>query len=203
MAQEMPQEIANKLREVGQLKSNKADIFRAESDLQTLSALDSEWEINGVKVPQPTIAAIVLLSTVNSPFVSGDKEAKFDLRDTLEALYIIRERRKVKDLLVSPKLYEARMAKAKELAEKSPDYFREYLDAIDRHSQRDEYAKGLFEFSESLGSMNIDGIALEIIEYINLCMTPFDMLPKNGNAEKKKTRCGMDDTHKPIPFKRD
>jgi len=203
MAQEIPEELKESLRKVAEGKSANADIFRAESDLQTLAALGAEWEINGIKVPQPSLCAIVLLDTVNSPFVSGDNEAKFGLRETLEALYIIKERRKIKDLLVSPKLYESRMAKAREMASKSPEHYREYLNAIERHSCKDEYAKGLLEFTESLGSMKIDGLAMEIISYINLCLSPADMLPKNGNAEKKKIRPELDDPYKSVPFKQD
>ena len=202
MAQEIPEELKESLQKIAQGKTGQAEIFRAESDLQALSALGAEWEINGIKVPQPTLSAILLLDTVNSPFVRGESD-KVTFRDTIEALYVITERRKIKDLLVSPKLYESRMLKAKEIAEKSPEHFREYLNAIDRHSNKDEYAKGLAEFAESLGSMNTDGMAMEIISYINLCLSPFDMLPKNGNAEKKKIRSGLGDTHKSIPFRRD
>jgi hypothetical protein len=196
-------ELNKKLADIEKAENPELDTLESESDLQSLSALGGTFKIAGIDIPPASIGVIMLLQIIDSPFIRSNDG--ISLKEIIEALFIMKERKTLVNLLVSPKRKAEYLARAKEIAEKSPAFYAEYLKALAVNSGADEYDRRLADFAEKIGSMKISDTAAEITQYLNLCMSGFSAVanPEAPDTEKKKIRPCLDDGNYRLPFQRD
>ena len=112
-------------------------------------------------------------------------EKKITLKDIVETLFILSRGRELVSFFVEPKQRAERLARAQKLAEKTPEFFREYLKVLANTSFDDEYNKQLTEFAFTLQNVNIQQVVKDIDRYLTLCLSGFASIPKQEGAQKK------------------
>jgi len=161
----------------------------AERDGELLLAEGATFGINGVRVPPPTTMCLPWLSRIGSPFIVGLADgAQLTPEHVVEALYIIVNREKAVECVGMAVRARDALDRAERLADKSPEFYREYLDATMRAAMlRKGFDVAVAKFGESLGVFNWERTAEAIVEYISLSASGFKMVPSAGTGGKKKT----------------
>lgn len=162
---------------------------RQEIRLQYLSSLNGQLVIAGLPVPQPATATYSLLTVIDSPFVTGafgpDGLAAADI---IKALYVLVEREKVLDTLFVSTHANARIEATSRIAEKSPEFYEKYLDALAQNATGfARFERDAMKWGERLGVFDLDEVGRQIVEYMRLSHAGWELIPTDDDDSKKKT----------------
>jgi len=161
---------------------------RDEIRLQFLSSLNGQLSISGIPVPQPATAVYALLSMIDSPFVTGQfgPQGLTEL-DVIKALYILVNREKSLDSLFVSTHASAQITKTQSIAEKSPEFYAAYLDAISVNAAGfARFEKECLKWSERLGTFDVTEVGQQIVEYVKLSHSGWDLFRQSDDAQSKK-----------------
>jgi hypothetical protein len=199
-------EVEKKLKEIEAKSSIESNISenadKQQDELVMLSAMDGDWEIAGIKLKQPSFCVLMLLYQVDCPFLRANQGIK--PQELVETLFILHKGKDAVKYLLKPKRKLDALARCEKLAEKSVEFYAEYLKAVARESGVEEYDLALAEFAESLGVIDVGLVAAEVDRFLQICQTGLEMLPQEEGAEGKKNTDDKEDgkRHK-FNFKRD
>ncbi len=175
---------------------------REERDGELLLAEGATFGINGIRVPPPTTMCLPWLARIESPFIVGLPEgAMLTPEHVVEALYIIVNReRAVENVAMAVRAREA-LEKVEKFSDKSPEYYREYLDATMRAAMlRKGFDTAVAKFGEKLGVFDWEKTAEALMEYISLSAGGFRMVPKGTDGASKKKTMTSSGLHGRLPW---
>jgi hypothetical protein len=184
----LPKELQNNVKFIDDLNDTLSpDLVENESiNIETLSGLGGEIRIGDILVPPPTIGVLLLLESIDSPFVNINNADEVSLDDVLKALYIIVKREEAVTPIMLEKQSEGKATKAFESTTKTPEHLSNYLAYIDRNKQYvDAFDEAVKEFSMEIGGINPEESINQIGDYISICMGGFKMLPPQDSPVKK------------------
>ena len=155
-------------------------------DLESLDCLGaSTLTIGGVALPPPTLATMMLLQTVESPFASPQGRAP-ELADIYEFLYVCSRRGAALDTVARSRLASRQIRKSEALAAKAPEFYAKYLDAEIRLAESElSFRREVLDFAEGVGHFDVSEAAEAIDAYLDACVAGFEMLPAGGEDKKK------------------
>ena len=172
-------DIQNKVEKFDMDSINQAadDIDLDERDMETLSALDSPLIINGVEFSPPTTCFLTILEMIESPFITSEYSKNILAEDVIKLLYFLKFREK--------SIKAATWLKLERMAEKSPEHYEKYIQNINKVLTLSPFGEEILEFGETLGVFSYLDVAVQIQNYISLCMGGFELLPSDDNSVKK------------------
>jgi len=187
--EELPKEYQNHVKLTDQIE-NILEIDDAEQDvrnLETLASLEGGMAVGDILLPPPTIGVLMLLETIDSPFISGVEVKGIGLRDILRALYVMVEREHSVSALMRQKQVEKRANDAFDKTAKSDTDLSVYLNYIDRTKHHiDAFEEEVDAFALKVGCVDPQDAIKTINDYLSLCMGGFQMLPQSDSPSKKK-----------------
>ena len=163
--QEKVAEFNRRVSENPDLVSAPAEkLFNAETDLILSSALAESRTLCGMKVRPPSIGVIMLLSCINSPFVTGEVSSA-GLKDVIETLFIIKYRNIIAEDILLKKETDMVLARLEHDARTNPELYAIYIDKIMTRKPTN-YEHLLAEFSEGVGAFPLAESIISIGRYL-------------------------------------
>jgi len=153
----------------------------------TMAVLGGEYYIAGVQAKPPSVGMLAMLSSIDSPFVLDDTEARVTINEVLKALYVICLGKDAVQPIYAAVKAEQLLKRAENLATKSPEYFAVYTNALERLADKwVVFDSAVNDFAEQLGVINAFETAEEINNYLGCCFGGFNMVPGDDEGAKKK-----------------
>ena len=152
----------------------------AETAADTIASLGGTDDVFGFQ--PPSIGMLAMLDAIESPFVTASLE-RVGVPEILKTLYVMCYGREALNPIYASLKRERLIRKAESMAEKSPEYYAEYLKAVDRLADGwAEFDKAVIEYAEKLGNIDVDDTVKNINEYLGECFGGFSMLPQDDDG---------------------
>ena len=162
--QEKVREFNRRIGENPDLISAPAEkLFDAETDFYIASTVSDSYMLCGVKVPAPSIGVIMLLTCVNSPFVTTASDAS--LKDVIECLFIIKYRSVLGSYLLKKKETDVVLAKLEHDSRDNMEMYSIFMNKL-LENRTTEYDDMLVQFSETLKDIELATAVIEIGRYL-------------------------------------
>ena len=133
------------------------------SDLELNSemglALNLPYKINDFSFPAPSVAALICLEAIKSPYAVGADEIK--VTDFLTALFVIAQPEQAAELIFAE-------LREKEIQERTGKGKPEDL--------REDFRIAVFSFANSLGCFDYAKESSNLVQYLKLSITGFEMI---------------------------
>jgi hypothetical protein len=156
-----------------------------EENMDVLSGKDN---IGGVDFAPPSAGHLLLLDSINSPFVTGGSGVS--LKDIVTALYILSVGKQAVAPISASYRIERKLLEVFERTSKTPEHMNVYMTHLQRGKKDMEALDNeVVRFAEFLGAIDMQSASDKIFAHLKKCMVGFDMIPKvdtmDGDDKKK------------------
>jgi len=160
---------------------------REELQAETLIGLGARFKVGDFTIPAPCPASISLLEVIQSPFVVDTAETDVELQDVLNALYVLINKENAVYPIFKARRRDIVMNKAKDIAGKSPEYYKTYLTILNKSiTDYADFDKAVTDFAYKLGAFNYIEVSQKIQLYLNQSFMGFEMMPKTTKEDYEK-----------------
>ena len=150
--------------------------------------LGAGYPIGSVLMPPITPGVLPLLEAIGSPFLGTDTDdADIGLSAIMETVYVLCRGADAARPILGLQRRKLALKKHERIAEKSPEFFREFLAASDRiASEWAAFQAAAVEFWADVGQVDLQDVADTILRAFNDAFAGFATLPQQAGAAEKK-----------------
>ena len=157
-----------------------------EAEAETATALGGGADIGSATIPPITAGMLPNLEAIGSNFLDETAE-DFSVTDIMHAAYVLKHGHNAVRPIRNILRRRSALEKLKPLAEKSPEFFAQYLAATDRLEQCwIEFDDAAQAWWDGLGPIDIDEAGRVIVDALNAAFSGFAAIPSTGADDSKK-----------------
>ena len=157
----------------------------ADLDGETMTALGGGYRAGTLDLPPITMGLLPLLEVIGSPFLAEDT-TEIGVGDIAKALYVWSCGRDAVAPIMAITRRRQALDRQKPLAEKSPEFFAKYLEAVDRvECAWAEFETAALRHFDTVQGAGIEDITATILQALNDAFAGFQAVPSQKEAGKK------------------
>jgi len=157
----------------------------ADIDNETMTAIGGGYRAGALDLPPFRIGLLPLLEVIDSAFVREDV-TEIPIADIAQAVYVWANGRAAIAPILGITRRRQALERVKGMADKGPEYFARYLEAIDRvESAWADFEAAAFAFFDGLGAVELEEVTNTIIDAMNEAFAGFQAVPGDGDGAKK------------------